>query len=883
MTRSLILLGILVAFGLELRAAAEKRTVPNYGQLQTAKFNNVRNGFAQPDLLYAPFAFWFWDEPVEGTNYPGKTARMAKDLLEQGINPGYAHPRVSMADYQAATGKMVPSPSLPREQWLSKPWFDAFEDALQQAELRRGCFGYCDEYMWPSGRAAGRVMQKHPELANASLEWEVTDVAGGTQVEMSASFFSVAAQLDQKPDVLFSIPFSTNSFPLADLIGVDLFGHESLGQTVTVERERLVEISLERACWKEASKGRLKAEVRLAGPEGRLLASQYLDGGIGRREIALPIAELLPVGTVLYVAVIPGPGFPQNEVGWWCKTNDVYAGGNAFANGKLVAGDRHVKLSYRLKPDLIQGNWIWHSGNVSTQHTCFFRKSFELNPAQMPAKALARVTADNRYKLFINGVPIGQGEDWSKPGSYDVTSALHSGRNIVGLEAGGDGGLDAVLFDLKLAIPGGEELHVSSDGSWLFSRSPGEGWNREGFDDMAWQTARVVASADAPPWNLSAARLPYRKALIRSSTLQLIGSGDKFSWTAPSNGYWRIYTFKKAMGGDVNMLDHRLAAAFIEIAHKPYADRFGGRMGKSIPGVFCDTEGSYGANLPWSESLAPHYRAKTGRDVRLYMPLMLDVDVEGVSARARFDWFEAVSDLYAGYFAEIDEWLRSRGMYYISNLWEENLLWVTCVVGDPMKLHRAFSMPGMDCLFKSGYDVHDFKEVSSVAEFEGRRMMTEMMGAAGWNDFNPITVKEISNCLFAWGVSHVVPHGVFMSRGLEGNPWLPDWYDRNPMWSKMHLWSDFIRRASYVNSHGSAVPDVLMLTPITSVWTLMNADDLWGPNGSGNLTNLKSQPESMAKHIEWVYSDAIRALAEYRIQYLISDRHYVNQMRVDGP
>jgi len=36
--------------------------------------------------------------------------------------------------------------------------------------------------------------------------------------------------------------------------------------------------------------------------------------------------------------------------------------------------------------------------------------------------------------------------------------------------------------------------------------------------------------------DLSETRLPYRKALIRSGTLQLVGSGEKFGWTAPADG-----------------------------------------------------------------------------------------------------------------------------------------------------------------------------------------------------------------------------------------------------------------------------------------------------------------------------------------------------------
>ena len=341
---------------------------------------------------------------------------------------------------------------------------------------------------------------------------------------------------------------------------------------------------------------------------------------------------MLPIGCKLYVAVIPDASYPEKEVGWWSKRDDAYVGGTAFINGKPVDGDRYVKLSYLTEPELMQGEWIWQPENVSTPHTCYFRKAFDLAAGQQAVKAQVKITADNRYKLFVNGVLVGQGEDWSRPGTHHVTQALRSGRNVMAVEGGGDGGLDAMLCDLRIDLANGEGLRIISDGSWLSSETATEGWSATEYNDAQWKKVRVFGPAAMAPWNLSQAKMPYRHATIRSTTLQLIGSGDKFNWTAPSEGHWRIYSFKKSVGGDVNVLDERLPSAFIEIAHKPYADRFGDRMGRSIPGVFCDTEGNYGNGngLAWSDSLAPRYLANTGRDLRLWMPLMLDDDVEGI-------------------------------------------------------------------------------------------------------------------------------------------------------------------------------------------------------------------------------------------------------------
>ena len=44
-------------------------------------------------------------------------------------------------------------------------------------------------------------------------------------------------------------------------------------------------------------------------------------------------------------------------------------------------------------------------------------------------------------------------------------------------------------------------------------------------------------------------------------------------------------------------------------------------------------------------------------------------------------------------------------------------------------------------------------------------------------------------------MSHIIPHGVFTTRKLTGNPWPPDWYLENPMFPYLHQWADFARRA----------------------------------------------------------------------------------------
>ncbi|MEI7903207.1 MAG: hypothetical protein WCK89_23450, partial [bacterium] len=181
--RGLLLGTAALAFAVTTAPAADPvKNPPNAGRRKAVTFETLQQDFKSPDMIYAPFVFWFWDEPLNTE----KMAEMARVMSSQGFNPGYAHGR----------SNMVGLTSLPDDEWLGDPWFSAFGAALNEAEKRKGYLGYCDEYWWPSFQAHGRVLKQHPELKAESLNWQLVDVSGGTDVQVPASLFAVAAQLD---------------------------------------------------------------------------------------------------------------------------------------------------------------------------------------------------------------------------------------------------------------------------------------------------------------------------------------------------------------------------------------------------------------------------------------------------------------------------------------------------------------------------------------------------------------------------------------------------------------------------------------------------------------------------------------------------------------
>jgi hypothetical protein len=406
---------------------------------------------------------------------------------------------------------------------------------------------------------------------------------------------------------------------------------------------------------------------------------------------------------------------------------------------------------------------------------------------------------------------------------------------------------------------------------------------------LSWRTLEVPGgtSAQVPASFCAVAAETGPGSLILSRTLQVIGAGAPFSWTSPAGGTWRVYVFNTyshagADGSNVNYLDSRLAPKFIETALEPYARRLGDKLGRSVPGDFIDNEGDYGWGLAWSATLDERYKERYGRDLRLWLPLSVDRDVEGVFARARWEWFDLVSDIYAADFRAVTDWHEARGMSTTIHFWEEGIQPQVSAVGDHMKMLRSVTMPGQDCLGRKALRVHDFKEAASVAEFGNVRATTELMGAGAfegtpWGTFNPAFLKQAANAVTAWGMSHVIPHAVFATRKLTGNPWPPDWYSENPMFPYLHLWNDFVRRASFVNSLGRAVPDVLLYNPIESAWMQADAGlldaDMWKFPEAGEAGR-------RVNAIDRIYAQAIDDLTGAGIEFLVGDRFYLGRMEV---
>ena len=132
--------------------------------------------------------------------------------------------------------------------------------------------------------------------------------------------------------------------------------------------------------------------------------------------------------------------------------------------------------------------WIWtNEGNPAVAAPVgerTFTKSFEVSDLKAVSSAKTAFTADNRFRLFVNGELVSSGTDFHQIETADVRSVLKAGVNTLRVEAINDGDAPnpaGLIGTLEVVQNDGQRVVVSTDSSWsasLGDRAVAEGpWN----------------------------------------------------------------------------------------------------------------------------------------------------------------------------------------------------------------------------------------------------------------------------------------------------------------------------------------------------------------------------------------------------------------------
>jgi alpha-L-rhamnosidase len=195
--------------------------------------------------------------------------------------------------------------------------------------------------------------------------------------------------------------------------------------------------------------------------------------------------------------------------------------------------------------------WIWCKGDARPKNFYLYvRKSF-LTPGAI-THATIRVTADSRYRLFVNGIPVARGPSrcdrrWQCLDQWDITPQIRPGTNVIAALVHHYGewtfsymlGRGGFFADMEVGLADGTVMHVVTDGSWRVqparawernlprmsiqlgypevfdARQAIDEWNDPAFDDGGWERATVLGPAGMEPWPQLVLRgLPAMKEIL---------------------------------------------------------------------------------------------------------------------------------------------------------------------------------------------------------------------------------------------------------------------------------------------------------------------------------------------------------------------------------
>ncbi|NOY79686.1 MAG: family 78 glycoside hydrolase catalytic domain [Kiritimatiellaeota bacterium] len=170
----------------------------------------------------------------------------------------------------------------------------------------------------------------------------------------------------------------------------------------------------------------------------------------------------------------------------------------------------------REPPGFERARWIWHPEARGKNQTVYLRRSFQIPRGVGIESARVRCTADNSFRLWVNGKAAGESETWERLSTFAVKSFLAPGRNAVAVAASNRDGPCGFLFSLDVVLNDGREVRLVSDKSWRVSEQALGEWKSTGFDDGSWQRARELGAFGCRPWGtLGKTGAPFRSACLR--------------------------------------------------------------------------------------------------------------------------------------------------------------------------------------------------------------------------------------------------------------------------------------------------------------------------------------------------------------------------------
>ncbi|MEC8553525.1 MAG: DUF1549 domain-containing protein [Planctomycetota bacterium] len=146
----------------------------------------------------------------------------------------------------------------------------------------------------------------------------------------------------------------------------------------------------------------------------------------------------------------------------------------------------------------MNAQWIWTQTAANAApggESPSFRKLFEIQ--KLPEHAVAAITCDNEYRLFINGQLVAEDKAWESVERVDATNHLRVGDNtilIVAKNGASTPNPAGLCFELLLAAEDGQRRSIATDDGWQFVAAHPRKKGKFTDAKLKWQQAAFVST-----------------------------------------------------------------------------------------------------------------------------------------------------------------------------------------------------------------------------------------------------------------------------------------------------------------------------------------------------------------------------------------------------
>ncbi|RKX44658.1 MAG: hypothetical protein DRP64_06085 [Verrucomicrobia bacterium] len=294
-----------------------------------------------------------------------------------------------------------------------------------------------------------------------------------------------------------------------------------------------------------------------------------------------------------------------------------------------------------------------------------------------------------------------------------------------------------------------------------------------------------------------------------------------------TSGFYNGYTYVDTMNRDAT-------EAFLQSTHEKYADKCGGRLGRSIKGIFTDEphrgalldgfsmyrdDGTY--CLPYTQKLFEEFEKRFGYDLKPRLPeLFLQVDGKRISP-VKWHYTELLQQLFLENFAiPCKAWCEEHNLVLSGHvLHEDSLSAQTAMSGSMMRYYEHMTAPGVDVLSEGNRNYWVVKQLASAARQTGKtQLLSELYGCTGWQmAFSGH--KAVGDWQALLGINLRCHHlSWYTMRGEAKRDYPASILHQSAWYREYKHVEDYFARFGLVMAQGKPVCDVLVINPVESVW-----------------------------------------------------------------